>query len=104
MFTINSINGSMVSVTFDGADDPKKATRKNAAGTALYPKTLNLAGAPTDDKDALLQFCSDSERAYYEGWKKSDAAAPSDVTALLGKKQATLPAKVEPVVEAPTTE
>lgn len=100
MFTINSINGNMVNVTFDGAGDPKEATRKNAAGAAFYPKTLNLAGAPTDDKDVLLQFCSDGERAYYEGWVRSDTAAPSDISALVGKKQATLPALPDPEPEA----
>lgn len=84
MFTIEKIEGTTVTVMLD-----------------KFSKRLQLPNAPVDDKDALLQFCSDRERAYDESRAQT---SPKDVTALVGKTQATLPAKVEPVVDESTTE
>lgn len=79
MFTIKKIEGTTVTVVFD-----------------KYKKQLQLPNAPVDSKDALLQFCSDRERAYCASREMVESP---DMLALVGKVQATLPPLPEPEPE-----
>lgn len=85
MFTIEKIEGTTVTVVFD-----------------KFSKRLQLPNAPVDDKAALLQFCSDRERAYDENRTANELGVKSTVMNILGTKQKTLsPVKVvaEPLEE-----
>lgn len=86
MYTILEIHADMVTVAFDGGDNPRWSKPR-----------LNLAEAPVHDKDALLEFCAEREQAYYEGRARGEApVASQDVLDLVGTTHGPKPTTRRP--------